>query len=524
MTGGANGAGVRAAGIHVGILLAGLCGILVSDSPAATLFLEPEVGVRSVRKSHSGAFLDGPSVGGNLGVRVNEIVGFAIHGNVGSHDASDRLLAPGVPASNVLEGAVSMGGDLGVRFVPLAARDGPIQPFATAGMALSVMIWSYSSLAFSPQGDEIDGDTATGPFLEAGSGLRLGPGPLALSLSGRYQVNTWSDRTLNGVGTNQIQGDHLLWSLRLSIHGFNQLRVRDRDQDGVPDRLDRQPDTPKGAIVDRSGRYLDSDADGVPDGIDVEPNTVAMGWVNSVGRSVDLDHDGVNDAVDSCKSTPPGVKVDRMGCSLDTDGDGIFDGPDRCPETAAGCRVGPEGCSLDGDGDGVCDGLDACPDTPSALAVNSVGCQIEITKEEEELIDTGLITTTRLHFETGRADLLPSSHAALDTLGRLLTQYPELRLEVGGHADVRGDEQANQTLSEQRAASVVAYLTARFPTLAPEQFTVRGYGVSRASEVSDLAFQRRVQFEVLNRDLLRRLVQRKGYLRRDEAAPADSTR
>ncbi len=60
--------------------------------------------------------------------------------------------------------------------------------------------------------------------------------------------------------------------------------VRDSDGDGVPDDLDKCPDTPKGVIVDKDGCPLDSDNDGVPD------------------------------YLDKCPDTPEGVKVDENGC------------------------------------------------------------------------------------------------------------------------------------------------------------------------------------------------------------------
>lgn len=47
--------------------------------------------------------------------------------------------------------------------------------------------------------------------------------------------------------------------------------TKDTDEDGVPDIFDKEPDTPKGAPVDPSGRALDSDKDGIIDLYDLEP-------------------------------------------------------------------------------------------------------------------------------------------------------------------------------------------------------------------------------------------------------------
>jgi len=58
----------------------------------------------------------------------------------------------------------------------------------------------------------------------------------------------------------------------------------------------------------------------------------------------DSDNDGVLDNIDKCPDTPAGVKVDTKGCPIDTDRDGVPDYLDKCPETPAGMPVDKEGC------------------------------------------------------------------------------------------------------------------------------------------------------------------------------------
>jgi OmpA-OmpF porin, OOP family len=47
--------------------------------------------------------------------------------------------------------------------------------------------------------------------------------------------------------------------------------LKDSDGDGIPDYLDKEPNTPSGARVDPSGRTIDSDGDGIPDHLDKCP-------------------------------------------------------------------------------------------------------------------------------------------------------------------------------------------------------------------------------------------------------------
>jgi OOP family OmpA-OmpF porin len=63
--------------------------------------------------------------------------------------------------------------------------------------------------------------------------------------------------------------------------------LKDSDGDGIPDYLDKEPNTPAGARVDSSGRTLDSDGDGIPDHLDKCP--FAPGPASNNGCPVEQD-------------------------------------------------------------------------------------------------------------------------------------------------------------------------------------------------------------------------------------------
>jgi outer membrane protein OmpA-like peptidoglycan-associated protein len=274
----------------------------------------------------------------------------------------------------------------------------------------------------------------------------------------------------------------------------------DKDVDGVPDRDDACPGTPAGARVDLKGCPVDGDKDGVPDGIDKCEPTPPGAKVDASGCPTDTDGDGVFDGIDTCADTPAHVVVDAAGCPLDSDQDGVFDGLDQCASTPKGCTVDASGCPTDTDKDGVCDGLDQCADTPSDVRTDANGCPITVM--ETELLETGMIRLHEVNFQSGKAKLQPESYPLLDQVGDILSRWPELHIEIGGHTDSQGSVAFNQKLSEDRAKAVAIYLVTKFPNLQGAQLTSAGYGESKPIAPNDTANNReknrRVEFKVLN--------------------------
>jgi outer membrane protein OmpA-like peptidoglycan-associated protein len=360
------------------------------------------------------------------------------------------------------------------------------------------------------------GSSSTHGSLEAGGGARLWfTDGFAFRLEAR---NIMTSGELGSRKSNLVLGAGLVYALGA--------RARDTDGDGVPDSEDKCPATPHGAIADLQGCPKDSDHDGVLDGLDRCPGTPQGAIVDLKGCPSDSDGDGVLDGLDQCAGTPQGATVDAKGCPRDTDGDGVLDGLDQCPGTPQGATVDEKGCPKDSDGDGVLDGLDQCPDTAPGLKVDEHGCVIEYLEKESEMLDTGMIRLTDVQFEVSGSVLQPSFHS-LDLVGQTFEHWPQLRIEIGGHTDAHGGAAKNQKLSEVRADSVRAYLMTKFPTLRPGQFTVKGYGMSQPLVPSDneinMQKNRRVEFKVINKELLIQEAIRRGHLE-EGAAPADTTR
>lgn len=122
----------------------------------------------------------------------------------------------------------------------------------------------------------------------------------------------------------------------------------------------------------------------------------------------------------------------------------------------------------DSDGDGVLDAADACPGTPAGTLVDLKGCQ----RAEKVSIEL------KVQFDTGKADIKPEFDEQLKKVGDFLKDYPATLVEVEGHTDDVGAEDANISLSQRRAEAVRAALIERFGANA-DKVTAKGYGPSR---------------------------------------------
>lgn len=210
----------------------------------------------------------------------------------------------------------------------------------------------------------------------------------------------------------------------------------------------------------------DKDGDGVLDADDVCPDVAG---VAALRGCPDADKDGIADKDDKC---PQQAGVARYnGCPVpDSDKDGINDEEDKCPQQAGVARY--NGCPVpDTDGDGVNDEEDKCPSV-AGIAANA-GCP-EVKEEIKTKVE---FAARNIFFTTGNAQLSKKSNAHLNEVVKILKDNPTLQLDVEGHTDNTGDAAKNQTLSENRAAAVKAYLVAQ--GVEGSRLTSAGYGQDR---------------------------------------------
>ncbi len=256
----------------------------------------------------------------------------------------------------------------------------------------------------------------------------------------------------------------------------------DNDEDGIPDVDDKCPNDPE----DRDGYQ---DEDGCPEANDG-----------------DRDGDGILDSHDKCPDVPEDKDgfEDTDGCpDPDNDKDGIPDVKDRCPndpEDKDGFED-EDGCpDPDNDKDGILDAVDKCPNEPETF--NGIDDEDGCPDQGKVVIqENNILILDKILFKTGSAEILKASLPIVDAVATTLTHHTEFTLiEVGGHADERGQEAMNVRLTQDRVNSVVEALVKR--GVKRESLRATGYGpycpLDQDHTAAAYDKNRRVEFKIVN--------------------------
>ncbi|HSW11701.1 MAG TPA: OmpA family protein [Solimonas sp.] len=381
-----------------------------------------------------------------------------------------------------------------------------------AGAGLGFLVNDKTTLSVDYRyivGDDIESGTSTTPVAPDGS--------TSISRTGEYKAQNIGLSLRYTFGGNPVDSDgdgvpdrnDKCPNTPKGVQVYSNGCPTDLDGDGVPDYLDKCPGTPKGTSVDAKGCPADSDGDGVPDTLDKCPSTPRGVMVGPDGCPIDSDGDGIPDAYDKCPNTPKGVIVGPDGCpAADADGDGVPDFMDKCPNTPKGVATGPDGCPLDSDGDGIPDYMDECPKSPPGAKVLPNGCALTgdcRTPRPGEAVDANgcaldknfILRGVKFEFDSDR--LTEPAKLILNEVGETLKAYPTVNVDLEGHTDNVGTDAYNLGLSERRANSVKAYLTGR--SIDAKRMNPVGYGESRPIQTNETEEgreeNRRVELKVI---------------------------
>jgi OOP family OmpA-OmpF porin len=109
------------------------------------------------------------------------------------------------------------------------------------------------------------------------------------------------------------------------------------------------------------------------------------------------------------------------------------------------------------------------------------------------------IVLNNVFFDFDKATLKSESFPELNRVVTLMTEKPNMQIEISGHTDTSGPEQYNLGLSERRAKAVVKYFSDK--GIPKERMTALFFGETKPTESNDTKEgrqkNRRVEFKIL---------------------------
>src|SRR5204863_7216708 len=105
-----------------------------------------------------------------------------------------------------------------------------------------------------------------------------------------------------------------------------------------------------------------------------------------------------------------------------------------------------------------------------------------------------IVNMTDVVFDTGKSTLKPGAREKLAKISGIILAHPGLKIEVEGHTDSVGTDELNQTLSENRADAVRAFLIQG--GINPDLIVARGFGKSKPVASNDTAAGRQLNRRV----------------------------
>lgn len=267
---------------------------------------------------------------------------------------------------------------------------------------------------------------------QAGAGLRLG------------MLYLGSASVLSVLTSDDTKGADAYIGTKISL---KHRKTRDRDEDGVIDKLDACPKV-AGPIENNGCPWGDNDDDGILDNEDACPETAGP--------------------------------IDNKGCPWgDQDGDTVLDNVDACIDVAG--PAANNGCPFkDTDADGVLDKDDNCIDIAGTVANKGCPEVVEVKKVVPvvtEAVQQSLNAYAKtILFNSGKSSIKTESYTVLNDIVKILGEYPTAKFSIEGHTDSAGSDVLNQKLSESRASAVMAFLISN--GVASSRLKSTGFGES----------------------------------------------
>ncbi|MCF2518383.1 OmpA family protein [Dyadobacter sp. CY351] len=132
-----------------------------------------------------------------------------------------------------------------------------------------------------------------------------------------------------------------------------------------------------------------------------------------------------------------------------------------------------------------------------AFFLGNIQLAVGAADTRNKLISEGKFTTRGILFDVNSANILPQSYGSLKDIAQVLHENASMRVQIVGHTDSDGNDDANLDLSKRRAAAIKESLITVFKVDASRVET-DGKGESQPADSNDTilgkANNRRVEF------------------------------
>jgi outer membrane protein OmpA-like peptidoglycan-associated protein len=143
-------------------------------------------------------------------------------------------------------------------------------------------------------------------------------------------------------------------------------------------------------------------------------------------------------------------------------------------------------------------------DTALRIVGQPPAAPVAVDPPRVELRDNKIVIHEKVQFAFDKATILPASFGLLDEVAKVIQKNAHIKkIQVEGFASAEGDARHNLKLSDDRARSVMTYLTQH--GIAKDLLAAKGFGIERPiadnSTESGREQNRRVEFNIIDQDV-----------------------
>lgn len=124
--------------------------------------------------------------------------------------------------------------------------------------------------------------------------------------------------------------------------------------------------------------------------------------------------------------------------------------------------------------------------------------KVPLTSTEIQVKINELIAANKISFERRSSTITANSQTTLTQIAKILQENSQVKIEIGGHTDSRGDNALNKQISQDRANSVRDALVSL--GISQDRLTAVGYGedfpIAKDDENGLSEINRRVEFKI----------------------------